>query len=91
MRFTLLFRVPIWTLILSLVVIGIFGKRGILDWRRMLARNAELGVKLEQLAQRKADLEREVAALKSDPAEQERVIRQTLGYVRKDETVIEFP
>ena len=74
-----------------LVVMGTFAKRGWLDWRRMVRENVELSVKLGSVRREKSELERRSEQLQNDRAEQERVIRSVLGYVRPDETVIEFP
>lgn len=90
-RYRHLIRIPGVVLCGLLVLMGIFAKRGWLDWRRMVGENAELGAKVASLQREKTGIERRSALLQSDAAEQERVIRGVLGYVRPDETVIEFP
>ena len=90
-RFRFLVRYPALVAVLMLVVMGVYAKRGWFDWKRMLRENAELKTRLDTVQREKAEVERRSAALQTDPAEQERVIRSVLGYVRPDETVIEFP
>ena len=84
-------RIPLLVLLGALALMGVFSKRGWLDRNRIERRNVEMEGRIEELKGQKADLERRLAALKSDPAEQERIIRRILGYVRPNETVIEFP
>lgn len=90
-RYVLFVRLPLVAALFLLAAMGTFSKRGFFDWQRMVHQNREMRSRIEELAGQKADLERQVLALKSDPAEQERVVRQVLGYVRPNETVIEFP
>jgi len=87
-----------WTLrflllgaIALLLVMGAVGKRGLFDWRRMVARNHDLDRKIDSCLAGSAELERKIQLLRADAWEQERVVRHALGYVRSDETVIEFP
>jgi cell division protein FtsB len=84
-------RLFLLVLLFSLVGIGVFSKRGWLDWRRMVKQNQELQAKIEAARRQKLALEHQVEDLHLRPAEQERVVRQVLGYVKKNETVIEFP
>lgn len=83
-------RLPLITAIVLFTVMGIVSKRGWLDWRRMVRQNGELQVKLADIRRNHGELERQIRLLKSDPSEQERVVRHVLGYVRPDETVVEF-
>lgn len=75
----------------GLLGMGIFAKRGWLDWRRMVRQNETLSAKVELARLRRDDLERQTDALRTDRVAQERVVRQYLGYIRQDETIIEFP
>jgi len=77
------------TLIL-LFAIGVFSKRGWLDWRRIVRQDGELQQRIDLLRRQRDLSERQIEAFQARPAVQERVIRQVLGYVRPDETVIEF-
>lgn len=77
-------------LILWLVYLGIFEKRGWLDYRRMTQKNQGLLDKLKTTAQQKKSLEKQILAMQTDPKEQERVVRERLGYIRPNETIIEF-
>ena len=90
-RYFYLVKLPLFSAMLVLVAMGIFAKRGWMDWQRMVRQNSELSAKIAGVQGQKADLEKQLIALRSDAAEQERVIRQTLGYVKPNETVIEFP
>ena len=85
-----LIRLVLWGMIFGLIAMGTFAKRGIMDWKRMGHRNVELSSQIEKAREQKQSLERQVEALQSSPAEQERVVRQTLGYVRPQEIVLEF-
>jgi len=76
--------------LLSLLGMGVFSKRGWLDWRRMVRQNEELTREIAHSMQEWDLLERQIEKLKSDPGEQERTIRRVLGYVRDNEFVIEF-
>ena len=84
-------RYPLVLCCLSLVLMGIFAKRGFLDWRRMVHENQNLSVKITALEKQKAKLERENGLLEKNTEYQENVIRQTLRYIRTNETAIEFP
>ena len=86
-----LVRLPLILILIAIALMGVFSKRGWADWRRMARQNQELKLRIEGLRLEKADLEKRVAQLKSDPVEQERVIRETLGYMKPNETLIEFP
>ena len=77
-------------LILSLLLMGILSRRGWLDLKRMVERNGELAAKLDAGRLEKKRWERRVDRMRNDPQEQERVIRQHLGYVKPRELVIEF-
>lgn len=77
-------------LLVSLLGMGFFSKRGWLDWRRMVRQNEELTREIARSTQEWDLLERQLEKLKADPVEQERTIRRVLGYVRESEFVIEF-
>lgn len=73
-----------------LIGTGVFARRGYLDLRRMEVQNEDLRVKIERAIQEKRGLEGRIKRLNSDQFEQQRVVRQVLGYLRKDETMVEF-
>ena len=83
-------RLVLWAMIFGLVGMGTFAKRGIMDWKRIARRNFELSATIEKAKEQKQSLERQVEALQFNSAEQERVVRHTLGYVRPQELVVEF-
>ena len=84
MRFFLLF------LIATHAYMGVFDKRGWLDWRRMLRQNASLETQIKLASLEKQALEKKIRAIQSSAVEREQMVRKVLGYVRTDETVIEF-
>ena len=84
-------KLPALCLMASLVGMGVFAKRGLLDWQRMVRQNEAMAAKVELARLRKEDLERQTEALRTDRVAQERVVRQYLGYIRPDEVIIEFP
>lgn len=89
-RYRYLVRYPIFFAILSLCLMGTLSKRGLLDYRRMVEKNSEMNERIGELGRQKATLINQLDSLKVSREEQERWIRSVLGYVKKDETVIEF-
>jgi len=85
-----LLRVFLVALIFGLISMGTFAKRGWLDWCRIDRQNAELQDAIDAARRQIERDERQIEALQTRPSAQERVIRQVLGYVRPNETVIEF-
>ncbi len=83
-------RLPLIVSLLLLVLMGIFSRRGLLDLRRMVRQNQELQMRLDQATLQRLALQRQLEVFKTNPMEQERMVRQSLGYVRKNETVVEF-
>jgi cell division protein FtsB len=69
---------------------GIFSKRGWMDWRRMVHKNRDLQRKIELIRVEKEELERRILALQTGGIIQEKMVREVLGYVRENETVIQF-
>lgn len=69
----------------------LFSRRGLRDLQRIKNENSALSQRLAQVKLEKETLEKKVAGLQNEPREQERAVRQTLGYVRPGEVVIEFP
>lgn len=88
--FVLFVRAPLLALFLLLVVMGTFSKRGFLDWRRITEQNSILHAKLAEVQFQKQDLEKQIHALERDREAQETVVRRFLGYIKPNETVIEF-
>jgi len=73
-----------------LVVMGLFGKRGLYDLRRMRNENQRLSQEIHETRQQNEALKNQIIALQKDPQEQEHIIRRFLGYIKPHETVIEF-
>ena len=78
------------TLIAILLVMGMFGKRGWLDLKRMNSENQRIQNELSKVQEQKEVLVSEIRALQQDRQAQEHTIRKVLGYIKPDETVIEF-
>lgn len=89
-RIVRVLRATIWFLLLVLVTMGIFGKRGLLDLRRMQRENLRIERELIEARQNHDLLGHQIIAIQKDPQMQEHTIRKVLGYIRPDETVIEF-
>ncbi len=90
-RYNLCVRLPFLFAVFALLSVGFFSKRGWLDWRRMVQNNREMLVKRELLKDQSDALEKQIRALEVSPFAQEQTVRQYLGYLRKDEIVIELP
>ncbi|NBT58839.1 septum formation initiator family protein [bacterium] len=79
-----------WILIAILLVMGVFGKRGWLDLRRMNHENQRVQMELKKVMEQKQYLSADIRDLEQNKQAQEHTIRKVLGYIRPDETVIEF-
>jgi len=89
-RFARFLRNFNWCLLLVLIIMGVFGKRGWLDLKRMQTENTRLDQALSQLNQEKTSLTSQIRSLQKDKQAQEHTIRKVLGYIKPDEVVIEF-
>ena len=83
-------RICFGIVVLWLLHMGFFAKRGWIDWRRISKQSGDMEEKIRVAREQKEELLRQAAALQNDTAQQERMVRQVLGYVRPHETVIEF-
>ncbi|MSP18661.1 MAG: hypothetical protein EXR74_03725 [Bdellovibrionales bacterium] len=90
-QYRLFVRFPLLLSIALICLMGTFSKRGLLDWRRMVDQNNKLEHKVATIRDQKINLERQIEQFQKNPEEQERVVRQVLGYIKANETVIEFP
>ncbi len=90
-RYFLCVRLPFAFSIAALLVMGVFAKRGWLDWRRMVEHNQEVTKQIEGACNQRDDLQRQIRALESSPFAQEQAVRQHLGYLRRNEIVVEQP
>lgn len=68
----------------------IWGEQSIYSWRVLKSKEAELSQELSTLDAQRSSLSREIRLLKTDPAYVEKVIRQRLNYVRKNEILYLF-
>ena len=85
-----LIRLFLLFLIASHAYMGVFDKRGWLDWRRIVNQNALLEHQIKSANEEKQALENKIRAIQSSEVEREQMVRKVLGYIRPNETVIEF-
>ena len=90
-QYHLFVRLPLLISIALLVLMGTFSKRGLLDWKRMVHQNQKLEQKMLSVQEQKWLLEKQIEQFQKSSEEQERVVRQVLGYIKPNEKVIEFP
>lgn len=88
--YLLLVRLPLFLLLGVLVTMFVFGKRGYLDLRRMKMENQRLSSQIADATTQKLNLQNQVAMLQLDKQEQEKVVREVLGYIKPKEWVVEF-
>lgn len=88
--FSRILRGGLLLLCLLLLGMGVFSRRGVLDWRRMVSRNEDLSKRIALLKAERDQWLEHIDLFQTSPREQERLIRDTLGYVHPNETVIEF-
>lgn len=75
-------------LLVVLLITSLFGKNGFMEIQRTKRLCAAKLAEMETLENRKARLLRDIEALKRDPRAVERVAREKLWLVKKDEIVI---
>ena len=87
------FRFHWWWVVLLLLLVGfaLFGDRGVLRLFKTYHHRTDLQLKVEQLVAENQRLKESIEALQNDHATIERIARQELGMVRKDEIVYQFP
>ena len=68
----------------------VWGSHSLYTWRVLKEKQSELSEELAALDEKRAALSREIRLLKTDPAYVEKVIRQRLNYVRKNEILYLF-
>lgn len=86
------FKLPRWWGILFLLLLGfaLFGENGLLRLYRSYQVATALEGEVEELQAKNRQLEEEIRRLRDDPAYIERVARERLGMVRRDEVVYQF-
>lgn len=84
---------PFGLLVLSIVSVplAILDEQGLPRYRALKSELAEVRRVNERMRRDVEDLQREVAALRSDPEAIERIARDELGMVRDDEILFQFP
>jgi cell division protein FtsB len=87
------FRFHWWWVVLLLLLVGfaLFGDKGVLRLLKTYNHRTDLQLKVEQLVTENQRLKETIEALQNDHATIERIARQELGMVRKDEIVYQFP
>ena len=83
---------PFGLLVLSIVSVplAILDEQGLPRYRALKSELAEVRRVNERMRRDVEDLQREVAALRSDPEAIERIARDELGMVREDEILFQF-
>ena len=79
-----------WAAIVS-VPLAILDEQGLPRYRALKAELSEVRRVNERMRRDVEDLQREVAALRTDPEAIERIARDELGMVRDDEILFQFP
>lgn len=90
-QYRLFVRAPIIAMTVLFALMGIFAKRGLLDLIRMRTQNKAVSERISLLKLQGSLMEEQMESFQKNPEEQERVVRQILGYIKPNETVIEFP
>ena len=90
-QYRIFVRAPLIGVIVLVCFMGLFARRGLFDWRRIDHQNTSLSGKISMAREQRNHLQWRIEQVQKNPEEQERVVRQILGYIRPDETVIEFP
>lgn len=75
-------------LLIVLLITTVFGEKGLLEIARARKIQAGLMREIETLKQEKTRLEREIAALKTDPNSVDKEAREKLWLMKPDEKVI---
>ncbi|MCX6560481.1 MAG: septum formation initiator family protein [Candidatus Aminicenantes bacterium] len=75
-------------LLFVLLVSTVFGKKGLLEIAKARRTYAELETEIRGLQEKKARLEKEIAALDADPKAVEREAREKLWLMKPDEKVL---
>ena len=84
---------PFGLLLLAIVAVPlrILDSQGLPRYRALRTELAEVKTQNARYRREVRDLEREVRALRSDPAAIERIARDELGMIRRGELVFQFP
>ena len=90
-RSFLLVRLFFILLLVGMIAMGIFAKRGWNDWRRVAEQNDDIRGKLVEATLKRDRMESQITALMTHLEQQEILVRQTLGYVNPSEIIVEFP
>jgi len=84
------FYAVIGILILAVLYL-MFGHNGLLHVRQLKREKAKLEKQIIQLEEAKNSLQLEIEKLQSNPEALEKVIREQMGMIRKDEMLFIFP
>jgi cell division protein FtsB len=82
----------VMAVILNIALAGrlVWGSHSLYTWKMLKEKQLELSQELASLDEQRAQLSKEIRLLKTDPAYVEKVIRQRLNYVRKNEILYLF-
>jgi len=90
-RTYILVRLVCSSLLVAMLGMGFFAKRGWLDWRRVVEQNEEVRLKIAEATLKRDRMESQITSVGTHLEQQEILVRQTLGYVAPGEIVVEFP
>ena len=87
--------VKLWLLLASgflvvMILISIFGEKGLLKVNRLKKSYINLGQEVEELTKENEKLSQEIQSLKNDPIYIESIARTKLGLVKPNEIVYQF-
>jgi cell division protein FtsB len=74
----------------GLLVVGIFGDKGLADLQQLRGELHRINEQVDRLKEQNLALYRYIDRLRNDPAFVENVARQELGMIAKDEMIINF-
>ena len=85
-------RVPWWAVvtIIALLVLALFGDKGVLRALQAHRQKVDLEAQVQALEAANANLRKEIEALRSDPRTIENLARKELGMVKDGELVYQF-
>lgn len=85
-------RFPLWALLilLTLLLLALFGDKGVLRALQANRRQVELQAEVAHLEKANAELRKEIEALRNDRRTIENIARKELGMVKDDEIIYQF-
>ena len=83
---------PIFLGLATIVILlfSIFGDKGYIEYNLLKQKKKKLAIEIKELEKEKLLWEQKVYSLKTDKSYYENIIRERLGYVKKNEFMIEL-